>query len=366
VTVPFVDLKAQGTELLDRYEAAFRSVVERAAYTLGPEVKEFEASFASFCGCSHAVGVSSGTDALKLAYLAVGVGPGDEVIVPANTFIATAEAVSHIGARPVFVDVLDDATMDPAGLAAVVTDKTKAIVPVHLFGQPARMDEILSFAGERGIPVIEDACQAHGARYKGRLCGSMGAAAAFSFYPGKNLGALGDGGAVTTSDAAIAESVSLLRNHGQSDKYTHAAVGYCDRLHNLQAAFLKVKLPHLADWNAARQRAAAIYDAAIAGVPGVTRIPTRPDVEHVFHLYVIELDHRDAVRDSLVAAGVECGIHYPVPLHLTPAYASLGYARGDFPVAERLAERILSLPMHPYLSEEQIRQVVEQLRAALN
>ncbi len=286
MTVPFVDLKAQGAELLDQYEAAFRSVVERAAYTLGPEVKEFEAAFASFCGCTHAIGVSSGTDALKLAYLAVGVGPGDEVIVPANTFIATAEAVSHIGARPVFVDVLDDATMDPAALAAAVTDRTKAIVPVHLFGQPARMDEILSFADERGIPVIEDACQAHGARYKGRLCGSMGAAAAFSFYPGKNLGALGDGGAVTTNDAAIAERVALLRNHGQSDKYTHAAVGYCDRLHNLQAAFLNVKLPHLADWNAARQRAAALYDAAIADLPGVTRIPTRPDVEHVFHLYV--------------------------------------------------------------------------------
>ena len=366
MTIPFVDLKAPGAELLDQYEAAFRSVVERAAYTLGPEVKEFEAAFASFCGCTHAIGVSSGTDALKLACLAVGVDHGDEVIVPANTFIATAEAVSHIGARPVFVDVLEDATMDPAALASAMTERTKAIVPVHLFGQPARMDEILSFADERGIPVIEDVCQAHGALYRGRLCGSMGAAAAFSFYPGKNLGALGDGGAVTTNDAAIAECVSLLRNHGQSDKYTHAAVGYCDRLHNLQAAFLNVKLPHLVGWNAARQRAAALYDAALADVPGVTRIPTRAGVEHVFHLYVIELDDRDAVRDALVAAGVECGIHYPIPLHLTPAYASLGYARGDFPVAERLAERILSLPMHPYLSKEQIAYVVEHLRGAVS
>jgi dTDP-4-amino-4,6-dideoxygalactose transaminase len=365
MNVPFVDLKAQGAELWDEYEPAFRSVVERAAYTLGPEVSAFEAAFAGYCGCSHAVGVSSGTDALKLAYLAAGVGPGDEVIVPANTFIATAEAVSHIGARPVFVDCLPDATMDPDALSGAVSERTKCIVPVHLFGQPAHMDAILAFAGPRSIPVIEDACQAHGALYHGRPCGCLGAAAAFSFYPGKNLGALGDGGAVTTNDRAIADRVSLLRNHGQSDKYTHAEVGYCDRLHNLQAAFLAVKLPHLTAWNAARRRAAAEYDRLLAEVPGVAPIGTRENVEHVYHLYVVRVDDRDAVRETLGEAGVESGIHYPVPLHLTPAYRSLGYGVGDFPVAEELAGQILSLPMHPWLSAEQVEYVVERLAAAV-
>jgi dTDP-4-amino-4,6-dideoxygalactose transaminase len=246
--IPFVDLKTQGTELLEELDTSFRSVVERAAYTLGPELDDFEGAFASFCGCARAVGVSSGTDALKLAYLAVGVGPGDEVVMPANTFIATAEAASHLGAVPVFVDCLPDtANMDPAGLQEAVTDRTRAIVPVHLYGQPADMDPILEFAAARGVPVVEDACQAHGATYKGRIAGSLGAAAAFSFYPGKNLGALGDGGAVTTDDEALAEQVALLRNHGQADKYTHAVAGYCDRLHNLQAAFLSVKLAGLAE-----------------------------------------------------------------------------------------------------------------------
>jgi dTDP-4-amino-4,6-dideoxygalactose transaminase len=365
MNVPFVDLKAQGVELWDEYEAALRSVVERAAYTLGPEVSAFESAFAAFCGCSRAVGVSTGTDALKLAYLAAGAGPGDEVVLPANTFIATAEAVSHIGARPVFVDCLADATMDPEALGAVVTDRTRAIVPVHLFGQPARMDEIEAFATQRGIPVIEDACQAHGARYRGRLCGSMGLAAAFSFYPGKNLGALGDGGAVTTNDPALADEVALLRNHGQADKYTHAEVGYCDRLHNLQAAFLGVKLPYLAEWNDARRRAAAQYDRLLAGVESVTPIGAREEVEHVYHLYVVRVENRDAVRERLGEAGIESGIHYPVPLHLTPAYRSLGYGVGDFPMAEGLAATILSLPMHPWLTPEHVEFVVETLADAV-
>lgn len=364
--IPFVDLKTQGSELFDELDAVFRSVVGRAAYTLGPEVREFEASFAELCGCGHAVGVSSGTDALKLAYLAVGVRPGNEVVVPVNTFIATAEAVSHIGAKPVFVDCLaGTANIDPARIADVCTEKTKAIVPVHLFGQPVDMDPILRFAADQGIAVVEDACQAHGATYLGRPIGSLGAAAAFSFYPGKNLGALGDGGAVTTNDPRIADEVTLLRNHGQSDKYTHAVVGYCDRLHNLQAAFLSVKLPHLAAANAARREAAAQYDRLLEGIAGVEPIGRREDVEHVYHLYVVQVDDRDAVRAALDAAGVETGVHYPVPLHLTPAYRHLGYGVGDFPVAERMAGRILSLPMHPYLSSAQIEYIVEVLAGVL-
>jgi dTDP-4-amino-4,6-dideoxygalactose transaminase len=362
MTIPFVDLRRQGAEHFDELEAVFRSVVERAAYTLGPEVRDFETAFASLCGCSRVVGVSSGTDALTLAYLAAGVGPGDEVIVPVNTFIATAEAVSHIGAVPVFVDCLaGTANIDPAKLAEACTDRTRAVVPVHLYGQPADMDAVIAFAGPRGIPVIEDACQAHGATYRGRAVGSIGAAAAFSFYPGKNLGALGDGGAVTTNDERVADQVTLLRNHGQSDKYTHAIVGYCDRLHNLQAAFLSVKLPHLAEENARRREAAAHYDRLLAEVDGVTPIGRRDDVEHVYHVYVVEVEDRDAARSALDAAGIESGIHYPVPLHLTPAYRHLGYGPGDFPVAERMAGRILSLPMHPYLTADQVERVVDTL-----
>jgi dTDP-4-amino-4,6-dideoxygalactose transaminase len=364
--IPFVDLKRQGADLIDEFDVAFRSVVDRAAYTLGPEVREFESAFAALCGCARSVGVSSGTDALKLAYLAVGVRPGDEVVMPVNTFIATAEAATHIGAVPVFVDCLaETANIDPAKLAAACTDRTRAIVPVHLYGQPADMDPILEFAAGRGIPVIEDACQAHGASYRGRPAGSMGVAAAFSFYPGKNLGALGDGGAVTTSDSRLADDVALLRNHGQSDKYTHAVAGYCDRLHNLQAAFLSVKLPHLLQANAARRAAATLYDRLLAGIDGIEPIGRRDDVEHVYHLYVVQVDDREAVRSALEAAGIESGIHYPVPLHLTPAYRGLGYSRGDFPLAERMAGRILSLPMHPYLTTDQIECVVGTLGSAL-
>jgi len=364
--VPFVDLRRQGAELFEEFDAAFRSVVERAAYTLGPEVAGFESAFAELCGCTRAVGVSSGTDALKLAYLAAGVGPGDEVVMPVNTFIATAEAVSHVGATPVFVDCLaGTANIDPSRIADACTDKTRAIVPVHLYGQPADMDPILALAADRGIAVIEDACQAHGATYRGRPAGSMGVAAAFSFYPGKNLGALGDGGAVTTNDPGIADRVALLRNHGQSDKYTHAVVGYCDRLHNLQAAFLSVKLPRLAEANASRRRAAERYDELLGAIAGVDPVGCRDDVEHVHHLYVVEVEDRDAVRSALDAAGIESGIHYPVPLHLTPAYRDLGYGVGDFPVAERMAGRILSLPMHPYLTDEQTAYVAETLATAL-
>ena len=364
--VPFVDLKAQAESLGATYGSLLESIVSRAAYTMGPELARFEEEFASYCECKYAVGVSSGTDALKLAYLAAGVGPGDEVIVPVNTFIATAEAVSHIGARPVFVDCLaETANIDPHLVEGALTHRTKAIVPVHLYGQPADMDAISAVAEKHGIPMAEDACQAHGAEYRGRRTGALGLAAAFSFYPGKNLGALGDGGAVVTNDEAVAKKIRLLRNHGQEDKYTHRVVGYCDRLHNLQAAFLSAKLAYLDEWNGSRKVAANRYDAMLADVPGVKRLTTIEDVVHVHHLYVVLVDDRDRVREALADAGIETGVHYPVPLHLTPAYRPLGYAAGDFPVAEALAERTLSLPMHPHLSSAQTEYVIEQLARAV-
>ena len=364
--VPFVDLKVQAVELRAEFDAAFGSVVERAAYTMGPELTQFEEAFAAFCGCDHAVGVSSGTDAVKLALLAAGVRPGDEVIVPANTFIATAEAVSHVGATPVFVDCLEGTgLMDPSAVGPAVTPRTTAVLPVHLYGQTVDMDALDEVAVRHGLAVVEDACQAHGARYKGRPAGSLGVTAAFSFYPGKNLGALGDGGAVTTNDPAAAETARLYRNHGQADKYTHQVIGYCDRLHNLQAALLLVKLSRLPSWNAARRAAANDYDTSLAGRHGVTTTEVLEGAEAVYHLYVVMVEDRDGVRQRLGERGVESGIHYPVPLHLQPAYQTLGHSSGDFPVAERRAGRILSLPMFPEIDNGQRAYVVETLEQAL-
>ena len=360
--VPFVDLKRQSADLRDEYEPVLWSVIDRAAYSLGPELVHFEHAFAEFCECDEAVGVSSGTDAVKLALLGAGVRPGDEVIVPVNTFIATAEAVSHLGATPVFVDCLaDDALIDPERLEPAITDKTTAILPVHLYGQPADMDAILEVAARHGLAVVEDACQAHGARYKGRAVGSFGVAAAFSFYPGKNLGALGDGGAVTTSDPKVAQTARLYRNHGQEDKFTHRVIGYCDRLHNLQAALLDVKLQHLPAWNSARRAAADAYDELLRDC-AARPLRRGPDVEAVYHLYVVRVDDRDNVRAKLGEAGVDTGIHYPVPLHLQPAYAHLGYGDGDFPAAEYLTGHIVSLPMFPEITPAQIEYVVENLQ----
>ncbi len=365
--VPFVDLKVQARELHDLYDQAIWSVIDRAAYTMGPELAAFEESFATFCGCDHCIGVSSGTDAVKLALIGAGVKPGDEVIVPANTFIATAEAVSHIGATPVFVDCLEDSGLiDPAAIGPAVTPRTSAIIPVHLYGQPCDMDAILAVAAEKGLAVVEDACQAHGAAYKGRPAGSIGITAAFSFYPGKNLGALGDGGAVTTNDAAIAETLRLYRNHGQEDKFTHRVIGYCDRLHNLQAALLGIKLERLPDWNEGRRAAAARYDQMLVELAGVKSTAVSADTYSVFHLYVVTLDGRDDVKGRLDSAGVETGIHYPVPLHLQPAYGALGHGAGDFPAAEKRATRILSLPMFPELTEAQQSRVVEALAQSID
>jgi dTDP-4-amino-4,6-dideoxygalactose transaminase len=364
--VPFVDLRAQGRELHDEFNEVFESVLSRAAYTMGAELREFEAAFASFCEVAHCVGVSTGTDAVRLALQAAGVQPGDEVIVPVNTFIATAEAVSHCGATPVFVDCLPDtANIDPSRIGEAVTPRTVAILPVHLYGQPADMESIGRIAGERGLAVVEDACQAHGARFQGKPCGSMGITAAFSFYPGKNLGALGDGGAVTTSGEEEDRMVRQLRNHGELAKSVHEAVGYCNRLHNLQAGFLGVKLPHLPGWNESRRTAAGRYTVAIGGHEALKPIAQRDDVESVYHLYVLQCPERDHVRDKLMEGGVQSGIHYPVPLHLTPAYAGQGYGPGDFPVAEALASSILSLPMFPQITPQQQDYVVDRLVAAV-
>jgi len=364
--VPFVDLRAQARELHDEYCEVFESVLSRAAYTMGPECAAFEAAFAEYCGASFCAGVSSGTDAVRLALQATGVGPGDEVIVPVNTFIASAEAVSHCGATPVFVDCLaTTANLDPSRIEEAVTPRTKVILPVHLYGQPADMDGIGAVAARRGLAVVEDACQAHGAAYKGRPCGSLGVTAAFSFYPGKNLGALGDGGAVLTSSSQAFDTVQLLRNHGERAKSVHEVVGYCDRLHNLQAGFLLRKLARLDAWNAARRAAAARYDSFLSTEEGVKAVAICDDVEAVYHLYVVQVDERDAVREKLMADGIESGIHYPVPLHLQPAYRGLGYGPGDFPVAEAMASRLLSLPMYPEISHEQIEFVADRLRAAV-
>jgi dTDP-4-amino-4,6-dideoxygalactose transaminase len=365
--VPFVDLRRQAEGLRADFDAVFRSVVERAAYTMGPELAQFEEVFARFCGCDHAIGVSSGTDAVKLALLAAGVQPGDDVVVPANTFIATAEAVSHLGATPVFVDCLEGTgLMDPAAIGPAVTPRPTAVVPVHLYGQTVDMDAVFEAASRHGLAVVEDACQAHGATYKGRPAGSLGITAAFSFYPGKNLGALGDGGAVTTNDPAAADTVRLYRNHGQTDRYTHQVVGYCDRLHNLQAALLLLKMRHLAAWNDARRAAARDYDSAMVGMDGVAVTEARDGNEVVYHLYVVTVDERERIRERLGELGVESGVHYPVPLHIQPAYAKLGYAQGDFPVAERRAARMISLPMFPEITREQRAYVVASLAEAMD
>ncbi len=363
MNVPFVDLKTQFAAIRGDVMRNVEKVLQNTNFILGAEVSEFEKAFAAYCECRHAVGVASGLDALKLALRALDIGPGDEVITTANTFIATALAVNSVGATPVLVDM--DAVsynLDPKQLDAAVTPRTKAILPVHLYGQPADMDPILAWAEKRKLHVIEDACQAHGARYKGRRCGSLGRIAAFSFYPGKNLGAYGDGGAVTTNDPALAEKVVLLRGYGSTVKYYHDALGENSRLDTIQAAVLNAKLPHLDAWNAARRRAAARYTEQLAGVGDVATPQILPFAEHVFHLYVIRTARRDALLKFLQERGVGCIIHYPVPIHLQKAYADRGWKRGDFPETERAADEILSLPMFPDITDAQIDYVVQSVR----
>lgn len=357
--IPLVDLQAQYRSIKPDIDAAIQHVLESGQFALGPAVSDFEARFAQWCGASEAVGVNSGTSALHLALLAAGVGAGDEVITVPFTFVATVAAIEYAGARPVFVDV-DPAflTMDPARLEAAMTPRTKAIVPVHLYGQPADMDPILAVARRRGIPVIEDACQAHGAEYRGRRCGTLGLLGCFSFYPGKNLGAYGEGGAVVTDDASLAARIRLLRSWGEETRYVHTYRGFNYRMDGLQGAILAVKLRHLDAWTDARRTRAELYGRRLAGTAAA--VPqVREGSRHVYHVYVVRVPRRDALRARLAAEGVQTGVHYPIPVHLQPAYADLGYARGDFPTAERLADEVLSLPMFPELTDRQIEMIAD-------
>jgi len=365
VTVPFLDLQQQIAPLRDEIDTAIRRVIDSCAFVLGEELRAFEAEFAAFCDTRYAIGVDSGTSALHLILRGLGIGPGDEVILPPNSFIATAECVSLAGATPVFADV-DPQThqIDPECVRRAITPRTRAVIPVHLFGRTADLNPLLALTQAHGIHLVEDACQAHGARYHGRRVGGFGIAAAWSFYPGKNLGAFGDGGAITTNDEALRDTLLQLRDHGQKRKYEHAMVGVNGRLDNLQAAVLRVKLRHLESWNAARRRAAARYTALLAGSDCTPPAPLRPGEDHVYHLYVVRHPHRSAVAAALQENKVGFGYHYPVPLHRTPAYAGLGCGPGSYPHSERLADEIVSLPMFAELTDLQIERVCDVLKRA--
>ncbi len=364
--VPFLDLKAQHGPLREEISAAIQDVIDNNAFAGGPFVAKFEEDFAAFCECPHAIGVANGTDALWFALLALGVGAGDEVITVPHTFIATAEAITFCGAKPVFVDINEETyTLDPRLLERAVTSRTKAIIPVHIFGQPADMDPILEMAKKRGIPVIEDACQAHGAEYKGKKAGSLGIAGCFSFYPGKNLGAFGEAGAVTTHNHELKEKIQVLRDHGQAKKYYHSVVGWNGRMDGIQAAVLRVKLKHLAAGNSRRRAHARLYDELLKPIAGITIPKTADYATPVYHIYSVRVKNRDYLLKTLNERGIGCGIHYPIPLHLQDAYRSLGLARGAFPVAEQCAEEFLSLPMFPELTSEQVQLVVREVKACL-
>lgn len=368
--VPFQDLPLQIRTLRAELDPAIDAVLRHGQFILGPEVAAFEQAWAQFCTTKHAIGVGSGTDALQLILRALGIGPGHEVITVANSFIATAEAVSYTGATPVLVDCsLDDYLIDPVAVAAAITPRTRAILPVHLYGQPANMDALAALAHRHGLALIEDAAQAHGATLKdGRSCGALGLASAFSFYPGKNLGAFGDGGAVNTHDDGLARQLRLLRNWGSVVKYHHEIQGYNSRLDTLQAAVLGVKLRHLAAWNDRRRTAAGWYRAALADLPGLVLPVEAPWTgRHVYHLFVVRLleRNRDAVAQVLAERGVQTVVHYPVPIHRQKAYSELGYAEGAFPRAEQAARTVLSLPLFPEMTPDHVALVAAALRAAL-
>jgi len=359
--IPFVDLPAQYRALKPEIDAAVAKVFENAQFILGPAVAAFERDFAAFCGASEGIGVNSGTSALHLSLLAAGVGPGDEVITVPFTFVATVAAIEYAGAKPVLVDVEPEfLTMDPGKLEAAITPRTKAIIPVHLFGQPADMDPIMAIAKKHGLVVIEDACQAHGSEYRGKRCGSIGQLGCFSFYPGKNLGAYGEGGAVVTNDPVLAKKIRLLRAWGEDVRYEHKYRGFNYRMDGVQGAILGVKLRHLEAWTEARRRNAAEYGRRLAETSAAVPLERR-DVRHVYHLYVVRLQQRDAWRERLTEAGVQTGVHYPIPVHLQPAYRDLGYAAGDFPVCEEASREVLSLPMFPELKDAQIAEVAHAL-----
>jgi len=362
--IPLCDLKAQYSSIQGEIDDAIKSVISRTSFIQGEDIRLLEKEFAAFCGARFGVATASGTDALHLALLAMGVGPGDEVITSPHTFTATAEAIYHCGARPVFVDI-DPRTynLDPSKVNGRITERTKVIMPIHLYGQPADMDPILEIAARRGILVLEDACQAHGAEYKGKRVGSLGTAGCYSFYPGKNLGAYGDAGMIVTNDEKLAQWCAMMADHGRTEKYTHTHIGYGKRMDTIQAAILRAKLRHLEEWIEARRRHAAAYNQMLAGI---VETPYEPDwAKAVYHQYVVRVPKRDKVLQRLREAGIGAGVHYPIPLHLQPAYAELGHQRGDFPATEKAADSVLSLPLFPEMTGDQREHVVEQLKLAL-
>ncbi|MGH9587944.1 MAG: DegT/DnrJ/EryC1/StrS family aminotransferase [Acidobacteriaceae bacterium] len=357
--IPLLDLSAQYISIKHQIDEAMRRVISTSDFILGAELELFEAEFAAFCGVKHCIGVDSGLSAMDLVLRAWGIGPGDEVITAANTFIATALAVSRSGATPVLVDVDPQSrNIDPDAVRAAITPRTRAVIPVHLYGLPAEMDAINEIAAQYGLAVLEDACQAHGARYKGKRAGSLGHAAAFSFYPGRNLGAFGDGGAILTDDGALADQLRSMRNYGRKSKYVHLSKGFNCRLDTLQAAILRVKLRYLDGWNALRDRHARTYHDLLFG-SSIGLPSSHEGLESAWYLYVVRSPFRDRMKTHLKAHGIEAGLHYPTPIHLQPAYADAGYRRGDFPVTERLSDEILSLPMYAELDRDSLERVVD-------
>ena len=362
--VPFVDLSLGHAPLTDALLDDLASLIASSAFVNGPQVQDFERAFASYCGSEHCVGLASGLDALRLALIALGIGPGDEVIVPAQTFVATLEAVTQAGGTPVVVDVsASDHCIDPVAVEAALSPRTRAVLPVHLYGQMADMHSLTAVATRASVDIVEDACQAHGARRDGIAAGTAGRAAAFSFYPGKNLGAIGDAGALVTSDGALEATARALREHGQSHKYDHELEGYTARLDTIQALALLRKLPFLESWNDERRRAAALYLEGLAGVGDLLLPPVPTESEPVWHLFVLRTERPDDLAGHLRTSGIETGRHYPVPVHLTAAYAHLGHPAGSFPVAEELARTCLSMPIFPGITDAEIAAVVDAVVA---
>jgi dTDP-4-amino-4,6-dideoxygalactose transaminase len=361
--VPFLDLKIQYESIKDDIAICLQNVLDNTAFAGGPFVAKFEEEFASFCNSNFAIGVGSGTEALWMALIGLGIGYGDEVITTTNTFIATAEAITFTGAKPVFVDI-DEQTynMSPELLKAAITPKTKAVIPVHLYGQPADMDKIIQIAKAHNLVVIEDACQAHGAEYKGKRAGSIADAGCFSFYPGKNLGAYGEAGAVVTNNKELADIIKMLRDHGQKKKYYHSMVGWNGRMDGFQGAVLSVKLKHLDQWNESRRKNAELYNTLLKDLDPIVTPIEADYAKHIYHIYPILTENPQQLMDALSKEQISCGIHYPVPLHLQAAYNSLGYKKGDFPVAENCASQLLSLPMFSELTVEQIEYVAEKIK----
>ncbi|MBN3039008.1 MAG: DegT/DnrJ/EryC1/StrS family aminotransferase [Candidatus Omnitrophica bacterium] len=365
--VPFVDLKTQYQDLRSELEPRLKKTIEDCHFILGESVNSFEKEFADYCGTEYAVSTSSGTAALFLALSSLGIGKGDEVITAANTFIATVLAIHYTGARPVLVDVEENTyNLDINKVKKAINKKTRAIVPVHLYGQPVDMQPLLKLAKRYRLKIVEDACQAHGAEYKGRKTGTFGDVSAFSFYPGKNLGAYGDGGMVVTNSARIKDKMLMLRDYGQKRKYQHLIKGFNARLDTIQAEILRVKLSHLDRWNESRRLSAKKYNFLLNNLDGYVITPSQiPEVKHVWHLYVIRTKKRDVLQRYLKENGIFTGIHYPIPIHLQPAFSDLGYKKGEFPVTEKVAGEILSLPMYPELRDEQIEYVVKKIEGCL-